>query len=114
MRVETVTVAAGSTTQIQTSVTIPTDLVPYQVGNTTITATSQVSDTLMETAVVRSTIALRPGIEFTPHISRTPNCPVRYLPSPTSSPIPGTPLTALPSPKSKIPTTGLPSCPKTP
>ncbi len=68
---ETVTVAAGSTTQIQTSVTIPTDLVPYQVGNTTITATSQVSDTLMETAVVRSTIALRPGIEFTPHISRT-------------------------------------------
>jgi fibronectin-binding autotransporter adhesin len=68
---QTITVPAGGSTVVATSVEIPTNLSPYQVGQTFITATSQVSSTLSDAARVNSTVALRPGVSFTPHISRT-------------------------------------------
>ncbi|MFO7679994.1 MAG: right-handed parallel beta-helix repeat-containing protein, partial [Chloroflexota bacterium] len=68
---QAVAVTAGSSAQITTSVQIPTNLTPYQEGLTTITASSQVSNTLSESALVRSSVAPRPGISFTPNYSRT-------------------------------------------
>ena len=68
---QTVSVSAGSSVQIATSVEIPTNLTPYQVGTTIITATSQVSNTVSDAALVRSTVAPHPGLSFTPNYSRT-------------------------------------------